>query len=109
MRLPVLSMLWLLMLLIIKMWHFIDPSALQVDVHATGIGFRAVLQAEFATDLFDAGFDLLDVAGGVVSFADDDVEVGLVCLAGVAYSLFEDFFGLVQEGWGWLASWRWGE
>lgn len=101
MRLSILSMLWLMLIPIIIMWHFIHRPTCQVNVHPPGIGFCTVLQAEFLADLLDAGFDLLDVAGGVVSFAYDDVEVGLVCLAGVTDSLFEDFFGL---GWRYLVS-----
>jgi hypothetical protein len=45
--------------------------ALEVDVHAAGIGFRDVLQAEFLADLLDAGLDLLNVVDGVVALADD--------------------------------------
>lgn len=46
-------------------------SALQVDVHPARVGFGGVLQSELSTDLFDAGFDLLDVVRGVVAFSDD--------------------------------------
>lgn len=46
-------------------------AALEVDVHAASIGLRHVLQAELLADLLDAGFDLLDVVGGVVTLADD--------------------------------------
>jgi hypothetical protein len=45
--------------------------ALEVDVHAAGVGFRYVLQAEFLADLLDAGLDLLDMVDGVVALADD--------------------------------------
>ena len=46
-------------------------AALQVDVDAAGVVFGRVLEAELLADLFDFGFDLLDVAGRVVAFAYD--------------------------------------
>jgi hypothetical protein len=45
--------------------------ALEVDVHAAGVGFRYILQAELLADLLDAGLDLLDMVDGVVALADD--------------------------------------
>lgn len=46
-------------------------TALEVDVHASGVGLGHVFQAELVADLLDAGLDLLDVVDGVVSLADD--------------------------------------
>lgn len=43
----------------------------EVNVNTAGVVFGSILQAEFTADLFDARFDLLDMAGGVVSLADD--------------------------------------
>lgn len=42
---------------------------MQVDIHASGVGFGRVLQAEFLADLFDFRLYFLDVVGGVVAFA----------------------------------------
>ena len=47
--------------------------ALKVDVDAARVLLRRVLQAELLADLLDFRFDLLDVAGRVVAFADDAV------------------------------------
>ena len=52
-------------------------AAVEFDVHPTFVGFRPILKAQLLTDLFDAGLDLLDVAWGVVAFADNYVEMGL--------------------------------
>jgi hypothetical protein len=56
-----------------------------------------VLQAEFAANLLDARLDLLHVVHGVVSLADDHVQVRLAVLLGVANALLEDLLGLFDE------------
>lgn len=47
----------------------------QVNVHATFILLGVVLEAEFAADVFDCGLDLLNVVDGVITFADNAVEL----------------------------------
>lgn len=51
----------------------VGRSAGEVDVDPPGVVLGGILEAEFATDLFDAGFQLLHMVRGVVSFADDSV------------------------------------
>lgn len=46
-------------------------AAGQIDVDPTGVLLGGILQAEFLADLFDARLDLLDMAGGMVTLADD--------------------------------------
>lgn len=46
-------------------------SALKIDVYPARIVLGGILQSELATDLLDAGFELLDMVGRVVSFAHD--------------------------------------
>jgi len=46
-------------------------SPLEIDINPPGILLGRVLQAELLAHLLDAGFDLLDVVGGVVAFAYD--------------------------------------
>lgn len=58
------------MLFTITRWHHCRP-ALEIDIHASFILLGSVLQAEFLAHLFDAGFDLLDMVHGVVSFTND--------------------------------------
>lgn len=45
----------------------------EINVDTAGIFLGGILQAHLATDLFDTGFDFLDVVRGVVTFADDAV------------------------------------
>lgn len=75
----------------------IGTAALEVDVHAAGVLLGRVLEAELPADLLDAGLDLLDVVGRVVALADDDVQVRLAVLLGVADALLEDVLGLLDE------------
>ena len=49
--------------------------ARKVDVYPTGIGFRGVLKAQLTADLLNTWFDLLDVAVGVISPANDAMSV----------------------------------
>ena len=49
-------------------------AALQIDIHPPCVRLGGVLEPEFPTYLFHAGFDFLDVVGGVVAFADDAIE-----------------------------------
>lgn len=72
-------------------------AAGQVDVDAAGVVFGAELQAQIAANLLAARLELLDVAGRVVAFADDDVQVRLAVLLGVADALLEDVLGLLDE------------
>lgn len=70
-------LLLLLLLRLIRIWirrmmrRHLRRSTGEVYVDAPGVLLRGVLEAEFLTDLFDAGFYFLDVVDGVVSFADD--------------------------------------
>jgi predicted neutral ceramidase superfamily lipid hydrolase len=75
----------------------IDSTALEIDVYSSFVGFGVILETEFATDLFDSWFDLLDVPWGVVAFADDDVKMILAVGGGVFYAFFEDVFGFFDE------------
>lgn len=98
-RLAVLRMLRLVLVVVVVVRHLRRPIAarLQLDVHATFVVLGVVLQSEFAADLLDARLDLLDVVRGVVSLADDHVEVRLAVLLGVADALLEDLLGLFDE------------
>lgn len=46
----------------------IDCAASQIDIYTPFVGFGVVLQAQFATYLFDARFDLLHMVCAVVAF-----------------------------------------
>lgn len=52
-------------------FRHISRSAGEIDINASRILFRRILETKFATDLLNTGFDLLDVVGRVVAFADD--------------------------------------
>jgi hypothetical protein len=98
-RLAVLCVLRLVLIVVVEVRHLRRSVAagLQLDVHATFVVLGVVLQAEFAADLLDARLDLLHVVHGVVSLADDHVEVRLAVLLGVANALLEDFLGFFDE------------
>lgn len=98
-RLAVLCVLRLVLVAVVVVRHLRRSIAarLQLDVHATFVVLRVVLQSKFAADLLDARLDLLHVAGGVVSLADDHVEVRLSALLGVANALLEDLLGFFHE------------
>ena len=95
-RLAVLRMLRLVLVAVVEMRHLRRSVAgrLQLDVHATFVVLSVVLQSEFAADLLNARLDLLHVVHGVVSLADDHVQVRLAVLLGVANALLEDLLGL---------------
>ena len=75
----------------------IDIATAQIDVNAALVLLGVILQAELATDLLDAGLDLLDVAGAVVALADDDVQVRLAVRLRVPDALLEDILRLFHE------------
>jgi hypothetical protein len=72
-------------------------AALEVDVDAAGVLLGRVLEAELLADALDAGLDLLDVVGRVVALADNDVQVRLAVLLGVADALLENVLGLLDK------------
>jgi hypothetical protein len=98
-RLAVLRVLRLVLVAVVEVRHLRRSVAgrLQLDVHATLVVLSVVLQAEFAANLLDARLDLLHVVHGVVSLADDHVQVRLAVLLGVANALLEDLLGLFDE------------
>lgn len=98
-RLAVLCVLRLVLVAVVVVRHLRRPIAagLQLDVHATFVLLGVVLQSKFAADLLDARLDLLHVAGGVISLADDHVEVRLSALLSVADALLEDLLGFFHE------------
>jgi hypothetical protein len=99
MRLAVLRMLRLVLLVVVELRHLRRSvaSGLQFDVHATFVVLGVVLQSKFAADLLHARLDLLHMVDGVVSLADDHVEVRLAVLLGVADALLEDLLGLFDK------------
>jgi len=76
-RLAVLCVLRLVLVAVVEVRHLRRSVAarLQLDVDATFVVLGVVLQSEFAANLLDARLDLLHVVRGVVSLADDHVEV----------------------------------
>jgi hypothetical protein len=96
-RLAVLRMLRLLGVVVIRHLRRSVASGLQFDVHATFVVLGVVLQSKFAADLLDARLDLLHMVDGVVSLADDHVEMRLSVLLGVADALLEDLLGLLDK------------
>lgn len=98
-RLAVLRVLRLVLLAIVELRHlrWSIAAGLQLDVDATLIVLRVVLQSKLAADLLHARLDLLHVVGRVVSLADNDVQVILSVLLGVADALLEDFLGFFDE------------
>ena len=60
-------------LLVVASRGHISRRTGEVDVDTAGIFLGSILQTQTATDLLDAGFDLLDVVCGVVAFADNAV------------------------------------
>ena len=60
-------------LLVVASRGHISRSTGEVDVDTTGVFLGGILQTQTATDLLDAGLDLLDVVCRVVAFADDAV------------------------------------
>jgi hypothetical protein len=104
MRLPVLRMLRLMLLPIIEVRHLRRRTAMlstaalaQIDINPALVLLGIVLQSQFPADGLDLGLDLLHVPDAVVSLADDDVQVPLPCLLGVADALFQDLFGFLDE------------
>lgn len=91
MRLSVILMLRLLMLLVVVAWGLLR-TALKVDVHPSLILFGAVLQIQFAADLFNARLDLLDMILAVVALTHDHVKMCLAMALRVADSLLKDLF-----------------
>ena len=47
----------------------------QVDVDPSGVLLGGILEAEFLTDLFDAGLELLDMVCRVIAFSDDSIPI----------------------------------
>lgn len=60
-------------LLVVAARGHISRSTGEVDIDTTGVFLGGILQTQTAADLFDAGFDFLDVVCRVVAFADDAV------------------------------------
>lgn len=54
---------------------WIRGASSQIDVHTTFVLLSVVLEAELAADVFDCRLDLLDVVDGVITFADNAVEL----------------------------------
>lgn len=75
----------------------VGRPALEVDEDAALILLRAVVQAELAAHVLDLGLQLLDVAGGVVALAHNDVQVVLAPGPVLANALPEDALGLLDE------------
>lgn len=98
-RLAVLRMLRLVLVAVVEVRHLRRSIAawLQLDVDATFVVLSVVLQSKFAAHLLNARLDLLHVVRGVVSLADDHVEVRLAVLLGVANTLLEDLLGFFDE------------
>lgn len=73
-------------------------SALEVDVYPAGILLCAVLEAQFATQLFHLGLELLNVVvRRVVALADNSVQVCLATGLIRANALFENALRLFDE------------
>jgi uncharacterized membrane protein YedE/YeeE len=98
-RLAVLCVLRLVLVAVVKVRHLRRSVAgwLQLDVHATLVLLSVILQSEFAADLLNARLDLLHVVHGMVSLADDHVEVRLAVLLGVANALLKNLLGFFDE------------
>lgn len=45
----------------------------EIDIYPSRILFGGILKAKISADLFNTGFNLLNVVHGMVSFADDPV------------------------------------
>ena len=72
------------------------PS-LEIYVDAAGIVLGAVPQAQLAAQRLDLGLESLDVAGRVVAFADNGVQVCLAAFLIGADALLEDALGFLHE------------
>jgi hypothetical protein len=96
-RLAVLRMLRLLVVVVTGHLRRSVASGLQFDVHAPFVLLGVVLQSKFAADLLHARLNLLHMIDGVVSLADDHVEMRLSVLLGVADALLEDLLGLFDK------------
>ena len=97
-RLAVLCVLRLVLVAIVEVRHLRRSVAgwLQLDVHATLVVLGIVLQPEFAANLLNTRLDLLHVVRGVVSLADNHVEVCLAVLLCIANALLENLLGLLD-------------
>lgn len=71
-------------------------AACQVDVDAALVLLGGIVETQSATDLLDPRLQLLHVARRVIPPADDDVQVGLPRVLGVADAGFEDLLGLLD-------------
>jgi hypothetical protein len=72
-----LLVLLLRILLLVLIRRHLRRTTCQIDIDPPRVLFRGVLQPQFATDLFDSGFDFLDVVGGVVSLSDDPIPLSI--------------------------------
>lgn len=78
-------------------WHLVHRPALEVNVNTSLVLFSLVLEPEFATDLLDAGLDLLNVVAAVVALANNDVQVILASTAGSLDAFLEHVFSLLDK------------
>ena len=63
-------------------------STCQVDIHSAFIRLGLILQSKLLTDLFNLGFNLLDMTRTVVSFTHNNMEMCLTVCFGISDSFF---------------------
>jgi len=101
MRLPILRMLRLMLLAVIERRHLrrtMPAAALsQINVNPPLVLLRVELQPQLPAHSFHPRLDLLHMPGTVVALANDDVQMRLPRLLGVADALLEDLLGLLDE------------
>jgi hypothetical protein len=104
MRLPVLRVLRLMLLAVIEVRHLrrrttmLSSSALsQININPSLVLLGVILQSQFPTDLLDFGFDLLHMPNTMIPLADDNVQMPLACLLGVADALLQNLLCFFDE------------
>lgn len=77
--------------------HLVYGTALEIYVDAAFVLLGLVLQSKLTADLFDSGFDLLDVVATVISLAYNDMQVSLAPTSCGLDALFKHILGFLNE------------
>lgn len=75
----------------------VNSTTSQVDIDSSLVWFGVILQSKLLTNLLHTRLDLLYVTRTVITFADNDVQVGLAVGLRVSDALFEDIFSFLNE------------
>lgn len=69
----------------------------QIDIQASFILLRRIIQPQLSTELLDPWFDLLDSARGMIPLADDDMQMSLSSRLSIPDPRLQDVLGFFDE------------